>query len=186
LTLKNTGISGYSKAGIDLTGNEKLVIDGGTIRLNGIGINVTADSTHRPTVAITGVSVNANQVGIHIDSAFFPSLPPKLRKNIVTGNKTGIQVGRPAEGGCFLACADLGTADDAGNNTIMSNTITGVFLDVDAGVPAVGNTWNPNTQAANPSGTYPANFLVTGDRSDALARGKNFFLNGGSTTSIQL
>jgi hypothetical protein len=48
LTLKNTDVSGYSKAGIALTGNEKLVIDGGTIRLNGIGINITADSTHVP------------------------------------------------------------------------------------------------------------------------------------------
>jgi hypothetical protein len=127
--------------------------------------------------------VNANQVGLHIDSAFFPSLPPKLRKSVVTGNGTGIQVGRPAEGGCFLACADLGTADDPGNNTITGNKTTGVLVRLDADVNASGNIWNPLTQGTNSSGQYP-HVLVTGGSS--AASGKNFILYGDLGTEIQL
>lgn len=51
---------------------------------------------------------------------------------------------------------DLGTAASPGNNTILG-TLIGVSNSGqagDAGVTAVGNTWNPSAQGADPSGHY--------------------------------
>ncbi len=190
LTLQNTDISGYTQAGISLTANGTFVVNGGTIRQNEIGIDIKAGNQNRPNVTITQAVITANQIGIQIGSSVFPSSRPKLlEKSIVTGNVTGIQVGRAVQKGCFLACFDLGTADDPGNNTFSGNTTTGVFVGLDAIVFATGNTWNPNTQAVGSTGRYTVGFLVTGNQSIPLIHRKELFLDGSgptnSLTSIQ-
>lgn len=186
---------GYA-SGVDLSSNGTTTIDGGNFRFNGVGINIhsrNSGNANRPTVNITGARVEDNQVGIHVDSSVVQRRGTILRNSIVLNNEIGIEISRGINVGglfgCFIACLDMGRVGDPGSNTIINNTTTGVFVDFGAIAFASGNTWNPNTQAANPSGTYPLGFEVRGDRSDALIHGANFFLNGfdsrGALTAIQ-
>jgi hypothetical protein len=73
-----------------------------------------------------------------------------LRGCTVTGNMSGV----------FMfdwSAADLGTAANPGNNTFQNNQTVGVTIQGTVGVQqvdAIGNTWNPSVQGADPAGRY--------------------------------
>jgi len=75
---------------------------------------------------------------------------------------------------------DLGTAASPGNNTFLttSTAVANHGQPGDAGVTAVGNTWNPNIQGADADGHYAAQ-LITGPTTGGL----NYYV--GPTAGIQ-
>jgi uncharacterized protein DUF1565 len=180
LTLIGTTISGFKGSvggtGIELGGTSKLVVSGGS-RIKGNTIGIDARGNPNGSVTVADSELSGNNVGI-----ISPVL--KLRTSQVIGNGTGIQI--TGLGG--VASADLGQASDPGGNTLAGNTFSGLTFAANVirgGAFASGNTWNPNTQATGSTGRYAVGFQVTSNRSDALARGKNFFLPAGSNTAIQ-
>jgi hypothetical protein len=183
LTLKATTVAGHTSTGIELNQNETLTIDGGNIFRNGVGIDAIRSGT-RPKITITGASLIGNNVGIRVFEPLF-----KLRKSVVRENGTGIDVrGQVGFVLCSGPCADLGTAQDPGNNNFASNTSTGVLLQNPdnvhfAAVTAVGNVWNSSIQGANSSGLYPTRVKILGG--DPLAQGRNFIMSR-ATSFIEL
>jgi hypothetical protein len=73
------------------------------------------------------------------------------------------------------AIADLGTVASPGNNNFRSTSGVGINI---AGfnsprqIYAVGNTWRPTVQSADPTGRYPDN-LVVSDPTDVKS-GNNY------------
>jgi hypothetical protein len=200
LALKNTDIHGHTGIGVDLNANETLTMDGGSIASNGIGIEARTpnDNTGKkktPHITITGASLVSNTIAIQVDEPIL-----KLRNSKVILNQTGIEVigavgGQPFGDSCFFACVNLGFGSDPGNNTLAANTDTSVRFRPNfdpiqniAGLPALGNVWNPNAQGANGDGLYPTplEVRVTGPTPNPLANGKNFALPLGSNTLIQV
>jgi hypothetical protein len=194
LLLKNTDVQGHTGIGIDVNENEKLTIEGGSIRGNAIGIEartVTASpgTKNTPHITMTGASVSGNGIGVQVDE---PVL--KLRDSKVIFNQTGIEI-RGAVGGiavgdtCVFACVNIGFGGDPGNNNFTGNTQTAVrFVASDnriRGVASDGNTWNANTQGANSDGLYPTNQLFTSRVPSPLNHGTNFELPNGSDSLIE-
>ena len=107
---------------------------------------------------IAGSSFTGNGTGISIASSG-GSL--KLRNSTVSSN-TGDGVA--LSGGLVV---DLGTATDAGGNTFIGNTSTGLHINLGAVGPAqaVGNTWNPSVQGADGAGHYASPVQKTGPAS---------------------
>jgi hypothetical protein len=116
----------------------------------------------------------------------------KLRGTTVTRNRVGVSV-FGASGDeivdddnvlCAGPCANLGTAQDPGNNNFAGNSRTALeFIEDGPGfsediqsVQATGNVWNARTQGANRNGVYPQPVIRAGTES-----GKNFFLPSGKT-----
>ncbi|MGH8369934.1 MAG: DUF1565 domain-containing protein [Gammaproteobacteria bacterium] len=96
-----------------------------------------------------------------------------MRGCTITGNQTG---------GISLldsVIVDLGTDLDPGNNTIQGNSGIGIFFagTIPQQINAVGNTWNANTQGADPNGRYPNTATITGPVSPV--EGANFALSSG-------
>jgi hypothetical protein len=65
--------------------------------------------------------------------------------------------------------ADLGTMPNPGNNVFQNNSNVGVFAESSVPVTAIGNTWNPNVQGADPNGRYTTIATIPGP----LAGGSN-------------
>jgi Protein of unknown function (DUF1565) len=158
--LPTTGISGYDR-GLQVTGGTgSLTLDNAA--LSNCNVCVDARAATGP-ITIANSSLTAgfeDSVGL-----IAPSF--KMRNSLVSSNFTGVVVDGPG--------ADLGTASDAGNNTIRNNVITGVKIDdtvASSLVLARGNTWEPNSQGADASGHYPQPLLVDG--LNPLASGLNF------------
>ncbi len=195
VTQTNATVRGFSGNGIELSANEKLTIDGGSVNSNAIGIEARtpADNTGvkpTPHIKLTGATVAGNGIGIQVDEPIL-----KLRRSSVVANQTGIEVigevgGLPIGDTCAFACVNLGTGEDPGNNDLSRNTATAVenrhsFGSAGnlSGVQAVGNFWNANTQGANADGHYLTPPIVRAG--DPLAVGRNFELSGVNTL-IQL
>lgn len=198
--LKNTAVQDHTGPGIDLNGNESLIVDASSITSNGIGVEARTPSggsggEPTPHIKITGTSLARNTIGIQVDEPIL-----KLRNRKVIFNETGVEVlgpvgGLPVGDDCFFACVNLGLGTDPGNNTFVGNTDTAVRFRPTfdpkkniAGVPAMGNAWNANTQGANGGGLYttPLTVRAANGTADPLASGKNFVLPLGSNTVIQL
>jgi Protein of unknown function (DUF1565) len=194
LLLKNTDVQGHTGIGIDLNENEKLTIEGGSVRGNAIGVEartVTASpgTKNTPHITMTGASVSGNGIGVQVDEPIL-----KLRDSKVIFNQTGIEI-RGAVGGiavgdtCVFACVNIGFGGDPGNNNFTANAQTAVrFVASDRrirGVASDGNIWNANTQGANGDGLYPTAQLFTSRIPSPLNHGTNFELPNGSDTLIE-
>jgi Protein of unknown function (DUF1565)/Right handed beta helix region len=164
LTLDSAHIKGHTGAGISTFGNAKIVASG--TRFDGNIIGIDAKLTPNASITITRSTVVGNITGIR--APFF-----KLRNSIVSGNQTGVVL--------TSIFSDLGQTFDPGNNTITSNTITGVTFDADVGsglISASGNTWNAGTQDSDESGHYTDKPLL--NSLSPFASGKNFVLPAGN------
>jgi len=77
--------------------------------------------------------------------------------------------------------ADLGTMLNPGNNVFQNNSNFSVFAEASVPVSAVGNTWNPNVQGADPNGKYTTVATISG-QVDPVSNG-NFAINPGCSLS---
>jgi hypothetical protein len=173
LTLTGATITGHHRAGVRVSGQQKVVVSGSTFFQNVVGIDASRAQTLNMTV--TGSTLTGNLIGI--GAPLF-----KLRSSKLTGNAVGVVV--------VGSQADLGKAADPGNNMFTGNFQSGVQFEsgplgeVAAGtIYAAGNTWNASIQGADASGHYPAGLLVNGTNSGAT--GLNFRLLENVNFTIQ-
>jgi hypothetical protein len=145
---------------------ENVTLGGGT-RI-GIGTTTTSSGTlNLSAVTVTGFTVR----GIDVSAFDAQPLALSIRGSTFQGNDVAIKV---ANG----VTADLGTAEDPGNNTINGNTTRGLESSSSNVVKAAGNMWIANQQGAGATGKYTAS-LQTGPTS-----GVNYSLLG-AEQSIQ-
>jgi hypothetical protein len=151
---------------IDSTSNATLSVRDTTIRnYKRSGISAAAQSP----VSVSGSTIEAVETGIEAAKL-------TLRGTTVRNAIVGVAITGPL--------VDLGQPGFPGGNTFAGNLDTGVRCRVTCAVFAVGNTWNPNVQAADLNGRYTGNLLVNG--LSPFAQGRNFRLQPFSTSAIQL
>jgi hypothetical protein len=149
--LMNTNVEQGPGAGILALNDNQVTIMGGGFLGNGQAeaLNVSANYLE---VRGTRFSGYVTAVRLGKGSILF-------RDAELTGNGVGIEFN--ADEGGFL---DLGSADQPGNNAIRQNSSTGLVVRGAGGVVinAVGNTWNPGEQGADPNGLMPPGTVLVG------------------------
>lgn len=172
MSLSNTTISNnrygflatgvYGPATVDLTITDSTIVDndiaafhltfGGTIDIEGGELSRNGDNQDTYWGTYGGLYLNS----------YAPSHVFDVKLRGVSVNDTPSFGGLTTAGVLIRATAgstiDLGTVDDAGDNTFTGSVRTGVELMTGnaATVSAVGNTWNPSVQAASAAGKYTA------------------------------
>ena len=127
---------------------KNVTVTSSTIDNSGRGIDARSNPTAKVTV--TGSKLRGNDTAIEAATLV-------LRSSELTGNPVGAVVMDGPK-------VDLGTAGSPGKNVIKGNGILGsVRAQVGVApfeIPAVGNTWDFNTQGADAAGHYPTGTII--------------------------
>ena len=179
-------------AGIGVSGGGELSVSNVQIHDCGIGIAGNAAAANLDRVTVTRATGDGLRIfGGHWtvsslfcdsseDTALYVANPADVPTSITVRNSTlrgssfGISVSHPAQ-------LDLGTAADPGGN-IIQGTFKSMYLSFPGDViepivlQAVGNTWQPYRQGADPEGHYTTRVVKSPLVTDL--RGDNFWLFG--------
>jgi hypothetical protein len=122
------------------------------------------------TWAFTNVAIRQNKnIAFYLQDANLV-----MRNCTVVENGFGIDVFQGS-------IADLGSMMNPGNNVFQNNSNASVFAESSVPVSAIGNTWNPNVQGADPSGKYTTIAAIPGPV--APVNNGNFQISDGCSLS---
>lgn len=130
--------------------------------LVGTGSSVDLMVMDGANATLTNNNIQNGYTGIQVVD---PTTGIIARGNNISQNIASVAIYLGATTPITATAMDLGTASSPGNNTIIGSVIgEGLYEATTASgtIQAVGNTWQPNIQGADPNGHYASQLIPTG------------------------